>query len=295
MNLVELAGATTYAFTLGLVAAVNPCGFPLLPSYLALFAGTPDRRRPDRIAGGLISGIGVTFGFVALFGTVGVVLETGVSLANGWLPWVMIAAGALMAGIGIATLCGHPVYLTLPVPRLAPGGRTFAATVLFGIAYAIGSLSCALPLFLAAVGESFTRLGFAAGMACYLAYALGMGLFVTGAAVAIATAGPGSLRRFRKAGAALPMVSGVVLCASGAYLAYYWAADLLNASSLTAAIRAVNAVQTGITSFITGNIVPVTTVLGIGVLAGIGAVIHKTWTAPGPPPNPTSTESTQND
>jgi cytochrome c biogenesis protein CcdA len=285
MNLVEFAGATSYAFTLGLVAAVNPCGFPLLPAYLALFTGGAGRRS-DRIARGLTSGAGVTCGFVAVFGALGVALESGAVLAAGWLPGVMIAAGALMAGIGVATLCGHPVYLTLPVPRLAPGGRTFTATVLFGIAYAIGSLSCALPLFLAAVGESFTRLGFTAGIACYFAYALGMGLFVTATAVAIATAGPGSVRRFRKAGAALPAVSGVVLCASGAYLAYYWTTDLLNTSSPTAAIRAVSAVQAGITSFVTGNMVPVTTVLGIGVLAGIAAVIHKTWTTPAPPPEP---------
>ncbi len=36
-----------FAFTLGLVAAVNPCGFPMLPAYLALFVGAhpvPRRR-----------------------------------------------------------------------------------------------------------------------------------------------------------------------------------------------------------------------------------------------------------
>lgn len=82
---------------------------------------------------------------------------------------------------------------------------------MFGIAYAIGSLSCALPLFLAAVGGSFTRLGFWAGLACYLSYALGMGLFVTGAAVATALAGSGLLHRFRRAGRILPSVSGELL------------------------------------------------------------------------------------
>lgn len=46
-----------YAFTLGLVAAVNPCGFPLLPAYLALFAG--GEHRPDwvgRTARGMTAG-----------------------------------------------------------------------------------------------------------------------------------------------------------------------------------------------------------------------------------------------
>jgi cytochrome c biogenesis protein CcdA len=31
-----------YAFTLGMVATVNPCGFPMLPAYLSFFIGADD-------------------------------------------------------------------------------------------------------------------------------------------------------------------------------------------------------------------------------------------------------------
>lgn len=281
MSPLAVAAATSYAFTLGLVAAINPCGFPLLPAYLALFTGGTDGRRVARTAKGLVSGAGVTCGFVAVFGTLGLLLVSGAALASGWLPWFMVAAGFLMAALGLSTLCGHPLYLRLPTPRIAPGGRTFAATFVFGIAYAIGSLSCALPLFLAAVGGSFTRLGFWAGLACYLSYALGMGLFVTGAAVATAIAGSGLLRQFRKAGRVLPAVSGAVLAASGLYLSYYWAADLLHFPMAAGPFGAVGAVQGAVTSFIAGHMATTAAVLLTAVLAGIAVVTLKTRTSPG--------------
>ncbi|MCQ9162805.1 cytochrome c biogenesis protein CcdA [Arthrobacter sp. STN4] len=283
MSPLAVAAATSYAFTLGLVAAVNPCGFPLLPAYLALFTGRPDgggTGRAARAARGLVSGTGVTCGFTAVFGTLGLVLVSGAALASGWLPWFMVAAGALMAALGISTLCGRPLYLRLPAPRLAPGGRTFAATFMFGIAYAIGSLSCALPLFLAAVGGSFTRLGFWAGLGCYLAYALGMGLFVTGAAVATAVAGAGLMRRFRQAGRFLPVVSGTVLAVSGLYLAYYWTAELLHFSLAAGPFGTVSAVQGDVTSFIAGHMALMALLLLAAVLAAVTAVARKNWTSP---------------
>jgi cytochrome c biogenesis protein CcdA len=290
MNPLAVAAATSYAFTLGLVAAVNPCGFPLLPAYLALFAGGTGGHRAARTGRGLISGAGVTCGFVAVFGTLGVVLVSGAALASGWLLWFMVAAGALMAALGVSTLCGRPLYLRLPTPRLAAGGRTFAATFMFGIAYAIGSLSCALPLFLAAVGGSFTRLGFWAGLACYLSYALGMGLFVTGAAVATALAGSGLLHRFRRAGRILPAVSGAMLAVSGLYLAYYWVAELRHIPMAAGLFGAVGAVQGDLTSFMAGHMAATAAVLLAAVLGGIAVVIYKTWTSPGDAPEPEHSE-----
>lgn len=279
-----LPAALSYAFTLGLVAAVNPCGFPLLPAYLALFSDGPHGRSGEKMARGLLSGAGVTFGFVAVFGGLGALLEAGMGLASGWLPWPMAAAGAAMVALGILTLCGRPVYLSLPVPRVAAGSRTFAATVVFGMAYAVGSLSCSLPLFLAAVGSSFTRLGFLAGMACYLAYALGMGLFVTAAALATAALGSGALRLFRRVGAILPVLSGSVLVLSGAYLAYYWLAELADPGGSIAdgpALRAVGGAQSAITAFLSSHLILAGSVLMLAVLAGFAVVVWKNWTGTG--------------
>ena len=262
-----------YALSLGLVAAVNPCGLPMLPGYLALFGSTRSSSVAARLAGGLLAGAGITVGFVAVFGTLGLVLEAGLQLVLGVLPWIMTAVGLAMAAAGVLTLAGRGPGLHLPVPRMR-GARSFGAMALYGMAYGIGSLSCALPLFLAAVGGSFAGHGFIAGLASYLAYALGMGLFVTAAAIITTTAGAAALRRVRFLWRWLPVLSGLVLLLSGTYLAYYWLSNLLGAtgSRLTGQV---DRLQSSLTALIGDRPVITALVLGVVVLAPFAVVVRR--------------------
>ncbi|MCR6493219.1 cytochrome c biogenesis CcdA family protein [Cellulomonas sp. P24] len=276
-------GLVLYAFSLGLVAAVNPCGLPMLPAYLALFTGRPTGSDGARIARSLLAGAGVSGGFVAVFGALGLMVESGVQLVAGWLPWVMIVVGLSMTVAGVLTLAGRAPSLHLPAPRVRPG-RSALAMLGYGAAYAIGSLSCSLPLFLAAVGSSFTRRGAWAGLSTYLAYALGMGLFVTAAAVVTTTAGATALRRVRAASRALPVVSGLVLTLSGAYLLYYWLTDLRDPTGSSPVTAAVGHVQTGLTTAVGTDPVRSAVVLGAIVLAAFVVVVRRSLASPVPTP-----------
>ena len=64
-----------FAFAAGMVAAVNPCGFAMLPAYLGLYLGSGDtdgRTHLLRHVGrALLVGGLVTVGFVLLFGVAG--------------------------------------------------------------------------------------------------------------------------------------------------------------------------------------------------------------------------------
>ena len=57
------------AFTTGMVATVNPCGFAMLPAYLSFFVGIEDaaRRAPAGVGGRSSCGLVVTLGFAATF------------------------------------------------------------------------------------------------------------------------------------------------------------------------------------------------------------------------------------
>jgi len=268
-----------YAFSLGLVAALNPCGLPMLPAFLALFAGAPAGPVGPRIARGLLGGAGMSAGFVAVFGSLGLVLVGGAQLAAGWLPWVMIAVALGMTVAGVFTVAGRGPRLRLPAPRVRPG-RSVLAMVAYGAAYAVGSLSCSLPLFLAAVGGSFTGRGVLAGLSSYLAYALGMGLFVCAAAVVTTTAGAAALAHIRAAARWLPVVSGTILAASGAYLAYYWVNDLRDPAATSPVTSAVDRAQTGLASLVGASPLLAAIVLGVIVLASITVVIAHTLAEP---------------
>lgn len=257
-----------YAFTLGLVAAINPCGFPLLPAYLAGFAGGGSgagwAKQTER---GLVAGASVTAGFVVVFGTLGLVVESGADLVLDWVPWVMLPLAAAMTVAGVLTVLGRgrQVRLRVPVPRIA-STRGPLAMAGFGVAYAVASLSCALPLFLAGVAGSFTRLGLLTGIGTFVAYALGMGLLLTVASLAVAYAGASVLRRAMAASRFVPKASGVVLTLAGAYLVLYWLDDLVSPASSPAPVRVVEHVQAVLTSWLGGSSRLIGAALGAGVV-----------------------------
>ncbi|MCY3968106.1 MAG: cytochrome c biogenesis protein CcdA, partial [bacterium] len=174
----------TVPFGAGLVAAVNPCGFAMLPAYLAYFLGIGTNTGTDadstdtrNILAGLRVGLTLTAGFVAFFGIIGALttslISTSTITSRG--PWITLVVGGLMVLLGIAMLLGFEPKIS--IPRLSKGGdsRKLISIFLFGVSYAVVSLGCASPVFFGSVSGAFSTDGIWEGMMRFLAYALGMG------------------------------------------------------------------------------------------------------------------------
>ncbi|MGH9104989.1 MAG: cytochrome c biogenesis CcdA family protein [Acidimicrobiales bacterium] len=270
-----------YAFGLGLVGAVNPCGFPLLPGYLATFAGAgTEAGTLRRTARGLAAGASVTAGFVLVFGVLGLLIESGVDVVEGWVPWVMIALAAAMTVLGVLSALGRQVHLRVPAVRRSGSSRAIGM-VGFGVAYAIGSLSCALPVFLAGVAGSFTRLGFFVGASTFVAYALGMGLLLVALSLVVAHAGAPALRRIRPLTRFVPRVAGLVLIVVGLYLLLYWVSDLVAPTSTPAPVRVVEGAQSALSGWLAGSPRLIGVVLGAVVVIALVLVAVALWRAGG--------------
>jgi cytochrome c biogenesis protein CcdA len=272
LSSVQEPAPLVYAFGLGLVAAVNPCGFPLLPAYLAVLVG--DKRGPgalSRTGRALGAGASVTVGFVVVFGALGALVESGARLLLGWVPWAMLPVAAAMVLVGVLAAAGRPLRLRLPLPRLS-SSEGLLGMGLFGVAYAVASLSCALPLFLAGVAGSFTRSGFVAGLGNFVAYALGMGLLLMVATLLVAHLGAGILRRAVPATRVVPRLSGVVLALVGAYLALYWVNDLVDPLGAPAPVRAVEGAGALVSNWLGRSPSLAGAALGAAVLVAIGGL-----------------------
>ena len=212
------------AVTAGGLAVVNPCGFPLLPAFLSFYLGADEERlprAPTRIAQGLIVGALVATGFLAVFTAVGLPLSLGVGAIADAVPWVGLATGVLLAIAGLSVLAGRPLSPTsLPRPRVrVRSQRRVGAMLLFGAGYGAASLGCTLPIFLALVGAA---LG-ADKIVIFLAYGAGMATVLTALSVTIACARQGVASRMRLLLPHVGRLAGILLTASGVYLAYYWA------------------------------------------------------------------------
>ncbi|MGH8920665.1 MAG: cytochrome c biogenesis protein CcdA, partial [Actinomycetes bacterium] len=79
--------ALSYAFLLGLAAAVNPCGFPMLPAYLSVFVRGDEADPPlrHRLARATRSAAAVSAGFVVVFAVLGALFEAGISIFMAWV------------------------------------------------------------------------------------------------------------------------------------------------------------------------------------------------------------------
>ncbi|MHA1572288.1 MAG: cytochrome c biogenesis CcdA family protein, partial [Alphaproteobacteria bacterium] len=223
-----MIGQLAFAFLAGSVATVNPCGFALLPAYLARrLAIKDDARNPsDAIIRALVAGGVMTFGFLLIFGLGGGAIALGAGWLTSVFPWAGLVIGVALAGMGLVVLSGRRIGLGLmPRPAAAAGG--LRGDLVFGLGYGTASLSCTLPIFLAVMGAAATDSALA-GVLSVSAYALGMGTIVVALAVCAALSKTGLAVAFKGLLPYLPRVGGALLFLSGLYVAYFWGYTLFS-------------------------------------------------------------------
>ncbi|SNY73849.1 Cytochrome c biogenesis protein CcdA [Paractinoplanes atraurantiacus] len=245
------------ALTAGMLGAVNPCGFALLPAYLSVLIAT-GAERPVRRA--LMCSAALTAGYVLVFGAFGLVLAPVAGVLLPHLPWLTVVLGLALAVVGGWLLAGR----SLPAPRVRSPllSGSVGSTLVFGMAYAVASLGCAVGPFLALVVSSLRAGSLAEGVLLFLAYGLGMGLIVSVTAVAVALARTGLITRTRRLLGVVPRLGGAILIVSGLYVAYYGWYELRLAGNLRLAgtdpvINAAGAVQRWLSDLVAGaGVVP---------------------------------------
>ena len=204
------------AFAAGLVAALNPCGFAMLPAYLALVVrGDADGDRSDALTALSRAGAAtaaMALGFIAVFGTFGLLTIAAASTVQRYLPYVTVVIGVVLVVLGVWLLLGRDLNALIPTSRTrwAPTAR-LGSMFGYGLSYAIASLSCTVGPFLAVTGMAFkggSRLG---GVLVYVAYAAGFTLVVGALAVAAALASSAVADRMRRIIPYLNRISGALL------------------------------------------------------------------------------------
>src|SRR6478752_7434337 len=204
-------GVLGFALAAGAVAAVNPCGFAMLPGYLALVVAGEAIRKPGAsqtepatrsrtaVARALTATAAMTAGFLLVFGTFGLVIAPLTSSIERYLPAVTVLIGAALLVLGCWLLSGRAISLLLPRPGRGAPTRRLGSMFGYGIAYALASLSCTIAPFLAVTTLTFRSDSVLLGAAAFVAYGLGMAILVGVLAVATALAGSSASRGLRRA------------------------------------------------------------------------------------------------
>ncbi|MGQ0668679.1 MAG: cytochrome c biogenesis CcdA family protein [Actinomycetota bacterium] len=260
------------AFGAGLVATVNPCGFALLPSFISYYlgAGGSAQARPRRVADGLIVGLVLVAGFLLVFASVGLAFSLGARAVVRFLPWVTILMGVALMGLGLWLLAGKHLAIRVPGLRAAPEGPGYRSIFAFGMAYAVGSLSCTLPIFLVVIGSGLAAGSVLGTLGVFAAYGLGMATILM--LLCLGTAGFREVlvRRTRRLMPYMSRISGGLLLLSGAYVTYYWV-SLLSGNEDSGLVRFMRSLQQRAQDLILG--VGERVWLAVGIVLSVGVVI----------------------
>lgn len=235
-----------FAFGAGMVALINPCGFALLPAYLGMFLGQKDEGTSRIASLNRAQGVGLalTLGIMLVFGIVGVLLGGLQSALAEALPYFNIALGIGLVILGIAMLRGY--QLTLKLPKLNKGGKSgsFGSMFLFGVSYAVASLTCTIGVFISAVGVTSAAEGssFVTSTGAFLSYGLGMGLLATVLTLLMALGKRELVNKFRALLPKINIFSAFLLLIVGPYMVGYgiWEIQVFSGGEVWGWLDAIN-------------------------------------------------------
>ena len=249
--ILAIEGNFAYSFVLGVLAAVNPCGFVLLPTYLIFFLGTreePNLTTGERLRRALLVSSGISIGFLGIFFVVGVISRL-------FTQWIELNAKYASLAIGVVLVIGGVRMLTGWTPKFATpeiGGvqtKTFWATIVYGVAYAVASIGCTIGFLTTAVFGSIALNGFISGVLSILLYGLGMAMLVVALTVSLAFAKTGLVTVIKNQLHIIRRLGAIFVTLTGFYLMFYWYAAI-NEEKSTSFVARIERWQTRVASFL---------------------------------------------
>ncbi|QQO08031.1 cytochrome c biogenesis CcdA family protein [Breznakiella homolactica] len=216
------------AFAAGLLSFLSPCVLPLVPSYLAMLAGSSVSELRSRAGGDSAGGesgrnaalgrsIAFTLGFTAVFIIFGLVFSQARAMVSGHSRIWNTIAGAVIVILGFNILFDFLSFLNRE-HRFRGAGRpaTMVSAFLFGAAFGAGWSPCVGPilasiLFLAGTGSLLKA------AALLLLYSLGLALpfILAGLFFGRMERILGAVKRHMKA---VRVISGLLLISIGLYM-----------------------------------------------------------------------------
>jgi cytochrome c biogenesis protein CcdA len=222
-----------FTFTAGLVAAFNPCGILMFPAYIGYqlkFLDMSDSKKLVSlllIMKSLSLGIYTSFGFVTLFAISGFLLALFGSLIRDWIPLFGLLVGIFLVITGLFLLIFQKKIMILFFSRASSIGSGIKnqnlSMFIFGIGYGLASLSCALPIYLAAIGLVIgTGIDFINIIFYSLIYASGMSLVLIGTSLGVVLFKHSVNQFVSKISKYVEQVGIVLMILAGIFIIHYW-------------------------------------------------------------------------
>ncbi|GAC1653813.1 MAG: cytochrome c biogenesis protein CcdA [Vulcanimicrobiaceae bacterium] len=211
------------AFLAGLVSFISPCVLPLVPAYMSFLTGsTLEELKGDQTSAARARVIGHSIAFILGFTLVFVVLGVFASAAGGFVAankiWIARIGGVIIIvlGLNMMGVFKIPFLMMDKRPQFRSVNRSYAASLVVGIAFAAGWSPCIGPI-LSAILVVASQQHTATATGYMLAYSAGLAVpfFLVAAAFNRSLLFLNRIKRFLPT---IEFVAGLILIAVGIIL-----------------------------------------------------------------------------
>jgi cytochrome c biogenesis protein CcdA len=218
-----MIAALAFAFSAGMLASINPCGFAMLPAFVSYYLSgdNVEDLLHQRLLRALVLGLLVTAGFLLVFLISGGILSAGGRVLILYTPWLGLLVGVVLVLVGLWSLFGGTLPVAIPIPNWDLKKRGPKAMFLYGVAYALASLSCTIPIFLSVLAGALASGNLLDGVLVFTSYGLGMGVVMTTVAMGSALFQGAVTAWLRRLLPHVKIISSVALVLAGVYLIVY--------------------------------------------------------------------------
>ena len=264
-----IEGSFTYSLLLGVLAAVNPCGFVLLPAYLVSYLSVADDAdATTRVRRSLSVGSSVSAGFLVVFLLVGAISR----LFTNWIElnakYAALVVGLVLIVVGVRMLSGWRPRLWIPVFNGDTRRSRIGGMFMFGMVYAVASIGCTIGLLTTAILGSFSRNGVLSGVFSVVMYGAGMAVFVMALTTSLAFAKTALVRAGRGVMSVVSHVSSGLILITGVYLTWYWYVAITERTDQGGVLQTFGNWQTTIVNNLSDiGAVPITVTSGLVIVA----------------------------
>mgnify|MGYP001157136236 FL=1 len=220
------------AFSAGLVAVFNPCGFALLSVYLSYFLKDKEINNtqsiPKKIYESLIISTTVTVGFVIVFFLFGIMISGGFYSLKSIFSYVGILISIVLLGYGFYVLSGGMIYFSklnkLSNSIESSNEKSLKFYFYYGISYGLTSLSCSLPIFMSIVFSFSNTSSLNLLIRDFILFSMGswFSLILVSFALLFLRTFLEKIKIFFKI---YNFITSIILIVSGSYLILYWMSE----------------------------------------------------------------------
>jgi len=203
------------SFAAGLLTFFSPCAFIMFPIYVAYLLNIKPTQSP--LISGLMIGVLASLSVSSVFLTIGFLSSLILMQLMAVHYYIQIGLSLILIIVGVVLLLGGKASLSLNVSFLRRKGGFYYLSVMYGIAYALVSLSCSFPVFFVVVISSSIEQGLVVAFTSFIVYTLGLIVPMVLVAVVTVMSKELILSMYKRVAKYVEKISGLLLIITALY------------------------------------------------------------------------------